>query len=115
MAIFKGDQNVILELEFRDYEEVDGVPTDKAALNISQASEITFLFKKPNGTVVTKTKTGGAVAFSSDGTDGKAKYSVEAGFLDVSGEWERQGIVEFAGGYKHKSTIVTFTVKDPLG
>ena len=112
-SIFIDDEGIALELEFRDYEEVDGVFTDLQALDVSSATEITFNFKKPGGTTVTKTKGDAEISFSTDGTDGKARYVVTSGFLDVAGKWMYNGFVEFATS-KHSSLIVDFDVATDL-
>lgn len=115
MSIFVGDEKVRIELEFRDYEDVNGVATDIGPLNISAATEITFLSKKPNGTSGTvKTKSTGAVILTNGGIDGKAYYDTEAGFLDQAGKWQIQGRVEFSGGAKHYSGIVSYMVLEHL-
>ncbi len=113
-TLFVGDQNKRLELEFQDYEIVNGELTLIGPLDISGASEITFLFKKPDDTPGTsKTKTGGTVVFTNTGTDGKAYYDTEDGFLDMAGTWQRQGTVVI-GGKTHHSAIVNFLVSTPL-
>lgn len=113
--IFVGDKGVRLELEFRDYEDVNGTPTDVAALDISAAIDITFLTKKPDGAAGTaKTMSSGLVVLTSGGVDGKAYYETEAGFLDLAGAWQLQGLVELSGGAKHYSEIVSFKVMEHL-
>ena len=112
-SIFINDEGTALELEFRDYEVVDGVFTDKQALDVSSASEITFNFKKPDGTTVTKTKTAAQVVFTNSGTDGKARYVTTSGFLDTKGKWMYNGFVELPTG-KHSSLIVDFDVAQDL-
>ena len=112
-SIFTDDEGIALELEFRDYEEVDGVFTDLQALDISGATEITFTFVKPDGITVSKTLGAAEVSFTTDGTDGKARYVTEANFLDVAGKWKYNGFVEFALS-KHSSLIVTFDVAADL-
>jgi len=112
--IFVGDEGVMLELEFRDYEIIDNVKTDIGPLDISAAAEITFLTTKPDGTkAADKTKTAAQVALTTDGTDGKANYLTEAAFLDQPGAWKRQGKVAIGAG-THHSEIVSFVVKSPL-
>lgn len=114
MAIYVGDKGIVLELEFRDYEEVDGDLVDIGPLDISAATEITFLCQKPDGTAAAdKTKTGGQVAFTSDGTDGKARYATEDAFIDQAGTWKRQALVELSGN-KHHSQVVMFKVNASL-
>ena len=114
MVIFVGDELVMLELEFRDYEYVDGVPTDVGPLDISGATEITFKADRPDGTPAAEKTLGAAeVVLSTDGTDGKAYYLTDATFLNQAGSWQRQGKVDLGGGIHH-SKIVSFPVGDPL-
>ena len=112
MSIFTGDVGVKLELEFRDYEIVNGVPADVGPLNITGATEITFTFSKPDDWTETKLLSTTKVVIS-DGPNGKAHYLTEASFLDLSGSWQRSGKVELPGG-TFSSEIVSFTVKKPL-
>lgn len=58
---------------------------DSTPVDVSGASSIIFVFKKPSGTMVEKTG-----SLYSDGTDGKVKYITESGFLDEDGEWKYQ-------------------------
>jgi hypothetical protein len=113
MEIYIGDVGKVLELEFRDYTDVDGEYTDNGSLDISSATEITFTFLKPDGTTVAKTQGAVKITLSGDGKDGKARYTSEAAFLDVAGTWRYQGKVEF-GAVVHFSEPVEFPVKDPL-
>lgn len=114
MAIFVDDIGTIFQLEFRDYQRVDGVDTDVAALDISGASEITMLFKKPDGTVLTKTLGASEVTKPGGGTDGIAQYVAVTGFLDLHGVWRLEGYVELSGTAKHYSAIVMFEVEEHL-
>lgn len=115
MAIYMGDKGVKIELEFRDYEEVNGKPTDIGALDIRSATEITFLTRKPDGTSGTaKTKGDSNISFTTDGQDGKAYYLIEEGFLDQAGTWRLQGLVALLTGARHYSEIVSFKVQAHL-
>lgn len=80
-----------------------------AAVNISSATVKKIYLQKPDGTVVEKT-----AVFSSDGSDGKIKYSLEAGVLDATGEWKAQGYVELSGGQKLRTSNVRFEVEPIL-
>ena len=113
MALYVGDEDVAIELEFRDYSDIDGVATDQGALDISSASEIQFKFLKPDGSTTTKSKSAGEVTLTTDGTDGKARYKTESSFLDQRGSWRVQGIVTIAGRI-HYSEIETIKVLTPL-
>lgn len=112
MSIFVGDKGTIFELEFRDFEEVDGKENDVGPLPIPDVQEIIFYFKKPNNSVVVKKKSLGEVVLSTDGLDGKARYVGEAGFVDSAGTWERYGWVQLASGEEYSSKIVSFTVNN---
>ncbi len=114
MAIYIDDIGTLFQLEFRDYQRVDGVDTDVAALDISGATEITMLFEKPDGTLITKTMGAGEVTKPGGGTDGIAQYTGVTGFLDLHGIWRFEGYVELSSTAKHYSTVVTFEVKEHL-
>ncbi len=89
------------------------IEEDGVALNVSTVSSKQLVFRKPSGTVVTKT-----ASFSTTGADGKLKYVTEAGFLNEhSGaqNWKVQGTVTFpGGGYSGRSEVVEFAVKGNL-
>ncbi len=86
---------------------------DTAALDVSTVTVKQLVFRKPGGTVVTKT-----ASFSSDGTDGKLKYVTESGFLDEKSggqNWKVQAAVTFPGsGFSGRSEVVEFQVKGNL-
>lgn len=89
MHLFKNDFGVDITLTVTD-----------AACNpvdISAATTKEFELEKPDGTIVTVT-----AAFVTTGVDGKLRYSVAAGVLDVVGTWSaRAHIVEgMAKGYR---------------
>lgn len=63
----------------------DGTAYDIASFTEAQ----TFLFKDPTGEVTTKTGD-----FSTDGTDGKVSFTVEAGDFDSPGIWKVQVYLE---------------------
>jgi len=66
------------------------VKDDGSAVDLSSGFDTyTFIFCKPDGTVVSK-----AGSLNSDGSDGKIKYTVETGLLDVHGDWKYQIKVE---------------------
>jgi hypothetical protein len=64
-----------------------------AVVDISSATSIRIFFKKPDGTVSSQTAT-----FSTNGEDGKMKYTSVSGFLDKAGSWRIQGRVIMSGG-----------------
>lgn len=93
----KNDEGGALELACKE----NGV-----AVNISSATVKKIYLQKPDETVVEKT-----AAFSSSGSDGKIKYTVETGVLDTTGEWKAQGYVELSGGKKLRTSVVRFEVE----
>lgn len=77
---------------------------DNEVVNISSASSLTLLIKKPNGSILTRPAT-----LETDGTDGKMYYITVAGDLDEAGIYKIQGLVVLPNGSFYTS-IVTFKV-----
>jgi hypothetical protein len=73
-------------------------------VNLSTATQHDLIFRKPDGTVLSKTG-----AFVTDGSDGKIKYVTVAGFLDLAGIWKVQADIDYATT-KWKSDIGEFRV-----
>lgn len=88
--------------------EVTIVDQDSAVVNISSATVREIVFKKPDGTSVTKT---GVVV--TDGTDGKMQHITVAGDLDVAGTWRIQGFVTIGSG-SWSSDVDSFVVRGNL-
>jgi len=80
------------------------VTEDDVALNISSATVLQMLFKKPSGTVLTKT-----AVFTGDGSDGLIQYTSIEADLDEAGIWYMQGRVTLPGG-KWSTEKAGFTV-----
>jgi hypothetical protein len=59
-------------------------------LNLSNANSISIIFQKPDSSDLTKT-----AALTTNGTDGKIKYTTVAGDLDQIGTWQIQARVDF--------------------
>ena len=74
------------------------------AVDISSASSKQLIFKKPGGTILTKT-----TSFVSDGTDGKMQYTTVDGDLSDDGVWKMQGKV-IIGGNTFSTDITSFKV-----
>lgn len=69
---------------------------DNVAVDVSAASTLSLIFKKPSGTSSTKTAT-----LVNDGTDGLIKYVTESGDLDEIGTWKIQAyFVSLNGSWK---------------
>lgn len=77
-------------------------------VDISSTTTKEIIFKKSDGTVVTKIAT-----LETDGTDGKMYYKSLADDLNMSGSWMLQGKVVIGTG-TWKSSIGLFTVYDNL-
>lgn len=82
---------------------------DDVAVDVSAVSTKELVFRKPAGTIVTK-----SAAFVTDGLDGKVQYVTESGFLDAIGAWEVQAYVVFPGGFNGRSDIQSFEVRENL-
>jgi hypothetical protein len=77
---------------------------NSTAINISDATETYIIFKKPDGSTVTKTAT-----FLTDGSDGKIRYTAASGDLDTVGSWKIQSYIVTPSGSWH-SEFETFKV-----
>ena len=77
---------------------------DDVAVDISSATTKEIIFKKPDGTQVTK-----AASFYSDGTDGIIEYSTIEDDLDMTGTWKIQAKVIMPTG-TWSSNIQSFKV-----
>ena len=96
-----GDEGTVFEMTI--YEAGTTSP-----VNISSATVKQIIFTKPNDDVVPKT-----AVFTTDGTDGKIQYTVQANDLDMAGYWDIQGYIESSSGKWH-TTISSFKVEDNL-
>src|SRR5262245_11437067 len=77
---------------------------EDGVVDISAASTKDIVLTDPSGNGTTKT-----LSFVTDGTDGKGKYSVQAGDLDEFGNWQVQGHLVIAGR-TYRTAIATFYV-----
>ena len=75
-------------------------------MNISTATVITFKFKKPDGTVVSKTG-----SLVSGGTTGKCRYTSIANDIDAAGNWTLQVYIEMGATTKFHTSTAAFTVE----
>jgi len=73
---------------------------DTDAVDLSSASTLQLLFKKPGGSLLTKT-----ASFVTDGTDGKIKYTTISGDLDEVGSWKLQAYIVIAANSWHSDYI----------
>lgn len=96
-----GDEGTELIFTFKD-------GSTDAAVDISAASTLKATFRRPDGSRFTVD-----LEPVSDGVDGRARYSTQAGDLSVAGSWRAQGYVVNANG-KWWSDIVSFAVAPNL-
>lgn len=83
--IQKDDIGTVLELTIKDQDDV--------VVNISAATTLEIIFKKPDNNRVTKTAT-----LVNDGSDGKMKYAFVSSDLDLIGIWRFQGYIVLPNG-----------------
>ena len=95
-GIHQDDIGTEIKVQFVDCSEVP--------IDISLASTIQIVLKKPSGASLTKNAT-----FLTDGTDGIIYYTIIAGDLDEVGTWKIQGIVTI-GSYIWHSNFESFKV-----
>lgn len=93
--IHVGDIGTVFEVTIKDGSSV---------VDISSATALQIIFKKPDDSSLTK-----IAIFSSDGTDGKMKYTSVANDLNISGSWRLQGRVVMPVG-EWRSTTGNFGV-----
>lgn len=91
MATKKRIQLDAIGVDFKYTVKEDGVARD-----ISSATVIQMKFKKPDGSVITRTG-----AFVNTGTDGLIRYVSIASDLDQVGFWERQAYLVMTGYTGH--------------
>ena len=105
-AVRVGDVGTVLECEV--LECGDGLdcslPENWSPADISDATLLEMVLRKPDKTTVTKTG-----ALSTDGTDGLMRYVVEADVLDDDGTWQMQGRVTTPSGV-WSTSISSFAV-----
>lgn len=77
---------------------------DGSAVDISSASSLQIILRKPDGVSYTKTAT-----IYTDGTDGKLSYTVLDGDLDAAGLWKIQAVVVIPSG-TYSSSVGSFKV-----
>jgi hypothetical protein len=77
---------------------------DGSVVDISSASSLQIIIKKPDATTLTKTG-----VFTTDGTDGKMQYVSIAGDFDQSGNYRIQGKVNLSSG-NYSSSVGAFKV-----
>ena len=80
------------------------IKDDDVVVNVSGASLINMIFKKPNDQVVYK-----SASLLTNGTDGKIYYDTVAGDLDEAGQYKLQGKVALSSG-TYYTDIYTFQV-----
>lgn len=80
------------------------IKDDDTIVNVSGASLINMVFKKPSDTIMTKT----GLLFT-DGTDGKIYHDSIVGDLDEAGYYKLQAKIAFPSG-TYYTDIYTFQV-----
>lgn len=79
--VFVGDVGTSFQVTVRD--------ENGAVVDVSLSPSLLLIFKKPDGTNLTKT-----AQRVNDGTDGLIRYVTEEGDIDQPGKWLLQGYVE---------------------
>ena len=82
---------------------------DDAVKNISTYTTKQLIFKKPSGTLLTKT-----ASFLTDGTDGVIYYTSISGDLDEIGVWKLQAYLHDGSSNYRKSNVGSFRVFENL-
>jgi hypothetical protein len=98
--IHKNDVGTVFERTIHDQSNV--------VVDISGATTKQLIFVKPNGAKLTKT-----AGFTTDGKDGKLRYSTVSGDLNLSGTWSVQAHIILTTGEWYSDSS-TFVVNDNL-
>lgn len=102
--IHEGDIGTIIRATIKD-KQADGT---LSVLDISGATTLELVFKKPSGTKLTK-----VAVLTTDGTDGQMEYVTISGDLNETGEWKIQAYIVLPSG-SWRSDIGCFTVFENL-
>lgn len=77
------------------------IKDDDVAVDLSTATTKQLIFRKPDGTKLTKN-----ASFVTDGTDGKLKYVSVSGDLNEAGYWKLQAYIAIgSNAWKTNTTI----------
>jgi len=93
------DVGTILELTVKE---------NGAVVDLSSQTALSIFLKKPSGTTASKTGT-----LTTDGTDGKFRYTTLTGDIDETGTWTLQGKVVISAGTFYTS-LATLNVAGNL-
>lgn len=85
------------------------ITDDDVAVDLSSATTLELIFRKPDGTILTVT-----ASLYSDGTDGIIFYNTVEDDLDQSGIYKLEAYIEIDGNTFY-SSIGSFKVLCPLG
>lgn len=84
------------------------IDSNGESFDLSSASVLKFIFKKPDGSFEEKN-----ASFVTNGKDGRIQYIVESGFFNQNGIWEIQAYIKNPAGAWH-SNISSFVVWENL-
>ena len=99
-----GDIGTIVRATISD----TGSDGTKSVLNVSGALTKELIFRKPDGSKLTKT-----AIYTTNGTDGKIQYVTQSGDLDTAGSWNLQAYIVTPSGTWY-SSIGSFKVYENL-
>lgn len=80
----------------------------KTIANISNATDLKFIFRKPDATTFQR-----SASFTTDGSDGEIQYYTVDGDLDQDGTWTLQAYVSTSSG-SWRTDIANFKVYENL-
>ena len=100
-SIHVGDIGAVFEVTVRDQ--------DDAVINIAAATVLGMTLRKPNGTLLEKT-----AVLSTNGTDGKLRYTAIAGDLNLAGRWQLSASVTIGASTKFTTDPYDFSIVDNL-
>lgn len=99
-TVYLGDFGTVIEVT---------VKSGGTAVSLAGAKSKKFLFRSPTGKVYERD-----AEFSTDGYDGKLRYTVPRGFLNERGVWRALTVTETPVA-RYTSTPIEITVKPQFG
>lgn len=88
--------------------EATVVDETNTVVDLSSQTALSMIFRRPDGQKLTRT-----ASLTTNGTDGKLRYTTVAGDLAMPGPWKVQAYVSITAG-KWTTDPVEFTVQDNL-
>jgi len=99
--IFKDDIGTVIEVTIKK--------EDGTAYNLTPVADVYFMFKKPDGTVITKKKSLGELVYQS-AENGIVTFTTTSGFWAAGGWTLSVKVIDTAGAKEYVGTAISINV-----